>query len=1141
MRKFIGIFKQAWLISLLGLLAIAALIYFLGPFLDFMGIKPMESPINRYIAIAVLFLLWVLWQVWKAWQANMKNQQMLNHLVDSTTPKLSPEELASQEEITQLSERLQDALQSLEKSRLATGGDTHLYQLPWYIIIGSPGAGKTTLLANSSLHFPLSDKYGRDAVRGVGGTRNCDWWFTDDAILLDTAGRYTTQDSQKSVDQTAWLGFLGLLKQYRGRQPLNGVLVAVSLADFFRQGAEAQAQQAKVIRQRIQELHEHLGIRLPVYMLFTKADLLAGFTEFFDDLDKDGREQVWGMTFPHVETTDQSAEELFTPEFALLDEQLQRQLLGKLDKERSAERRRALYLFPQQFSALKESVQKFLSAVFQPSRYEQTVLLRGVYFTSATQEGAPIDCIMASLANSFGVRPQQISRFSAQGKSFFINQLLSKVVFQESGLAGINLKLERKLQWMRSFAVVGAGMVLMALILLWTVSYFHNRAFQQQYGEKVASLTSKMALVSSSDGSSALNVLEEVRQLTWSYRDKNKAETIPLFARFGLSQAKTLGEAMDDKYETLLKASVVPYARQLLETQIQASLNRPDKTDDLLVVLKNYLFLGDVAKPKDAKVSGVQSIDWNNNGQSGDAVDKKIAVHMQVILEKSHSSAIDPKLVEAARQSLHAADPSRLAYARFKLMGLEQAEQYAFMVKDKADLQDVDQAFRRVSRKPWTDNVPGFFTKAGYEKVFLPQYKEAAKDLTSEAWVLGPNVDRLKDSQQIAKEFENFYQTDYIAAWNGFLTDIEPLPVKNIPSAKAMLQVLTSNGGNILFRLMQEVQQETDFSPDAEQKNVFGLSVRTPVTPLLMVDNAFKKIHEWTNEARFKPVSDLLDEVYGSIDQKDLSGQPQNTSLSSALVKLEGEANKLPPAFGVILQKMVQLIHGQVNGVIQQEVRDKLNEALQDTVGSFCQQQLAGYPLVAKSKQGVNLADFTEFFSQGGRVDQFRTQQLQPSKADSATLQQVKNQLTVADTVRKAFFQRGALGFNYSIKLVNLSPELHSLEVSTGAQTQTFKLGESKTFAWPDGQLVQVIAIPTPAETEAAAIDREAGSTLPTGADEPKILASENGDDWLIFRLFESKKWNIADKAVLQLVPLSSPDPFQVAKTELRRFKCPTL
>ena len=65
---------------------------------------------------------------------------------------------------------------------LALSGRQYLYQLPWYIFIGAPGSGKTTALINSGLQFPLADSLGTASIRGVGGTRNCDWWFTDEVL-----------------------------------------------------------------------------------------------------------------------------------------------------------------------------------------------------------------------------------------------------------------------------------------------------------------------------------------------------------------------------------------------------------------------------------------------------------------------------------------------------------------------------------------------------------------------------------------------------------------------------------------------------------------------------------------------------------------------------------------------------------------------------------------------------------------------------------------------------------------------------------------------------------------------------------------------------------------------------------------------
>ncbi len=111
-----------------------------------------------------------------------------------------------------------------------------LYELPWYVIIGAPGSGKTTALINSGLHFPLEQRSGKGALRGVGGTRNCDWWFTDEAIFLDTAGRYTTQDSDANADSAGWAEFLKLLQKYRKRRPVNGVILTISAQDLMAQG-----------------------------------------------------------------------------------------------------------------------------------------------------------------------------------------------------------------------------------------------------------------------------------------------------------------------------------------------------------------------------------------------------------------------------------------------------------------------------------------------------------------------------------------------------------------------------------------------------------------------------------------------------------------------------------------------------------------------------------------------------------------------------------------------------------------------------------------------------------------------------------------------------------------------------------------
>ena len=164
------------------------------------------------------------------------------------------------------------ALALLKKARGSRG---YLYEQPWYVIVGPPGAGKTTALLNSGLKFPLAAEMGQGAVAGVGGTRLCDWWFTENAVLIDTAGRYTTQEFNAAVDRAGWDAFLDLLRRTRPRQPLNGAIVAIRAAASI--ATTHRPTNASPTRGRYgdgsRSSSARLGIRIPVYALFTKADL----------------------------------------------------------------------------------------------------------------------------------------------------------------------------------------------------------------------------------------------------------------------------------------------------------------------------------------------------------------------------------------------------------------------------------------------------------------------------------------------------------------------------------------------------------------------------------------------------------------------------------------------------------------------------------------------------------------------------------------------------------------------------------------------------------------------------------------------------------------------------------------------------
>src|SRR4051812_16145898 len=397
LKSLLAVLTARWFVTLLGAVLLSLLIWFAGDLVTVAGRTPLAPETTRLVAILVVALLWGVSNLWSQARARKRNDALVRELAPA--PATAP----GSAEVAELEKRFANALDQLRKRRIEgrQGGRAWLYDLPWYVMIGPPGSGKTTAILNAGLRFPLATGgLGRE-IRGGAGTRYCDWFFTDEAVLIDTAGRYTTQTSHAEEDSAAWLGFLDLLKRRRPRQPVSGVLIAVSVRDIA-ESAQGGIDHAEAVRARLLELEQRLGVRLPVYLLLTKADLLAGFTDFFADLDARGREQVWGATLPWAggqqrrAVAAQPVREAVGAEVGGLVERLDARAPGRVAAEHDLDRRAAIFGFPAQVAALKADVERFVETVFRETGYERPPLLRGIYLTSGTQTGAPLHRLMAA-------------------------------------------------------------------------------------------------------------------------------------------------------------------------------------------------------------------------------------------------------------------------------------------------------------------------------------------------------------------------------------------------------------------------------------------------------------------------------------------------------------------------------------------------------------------------------------------------------------------------------------------------------------------------------------------------------------------------------------------------------------------------
>lgn len=466
LQKILGVVTRPPVPFVLGVVLAVVLVWFGGHLLQGGYGWPSTAMIASLCAAIVLVA--VAFVVLRSVQQKRKARAIENEIRNQGKAQAAALPPSSQGEITALQERFDEALESLKTSKLGRGA---LYAMPWFVMIGPPGSGKTTAITESGLNFPfMKGPNQKRGIRGLGGTRNCDWWFTDQSILLDTAGRYTTE----AEDHDEWLTFLGMLKKARKLKPINGAMVAISITDILEGSEEAIERHATTIRQRVDELVKQLEVVFPVYLVFTKCDLLDGFAEFFSALSKEERAQVWGTTFDAKATGGLEMHTRFAAEFELLCQRIGSERMRLLVPDRPTAQQQKIFSLSLQLRAAKRKLTEFVRLLTQPNPYSDASELRGVYLTSGTQEGAPIDLVLQKLSSAFGLQPQADANplDAVEPKSYFIRDLVTKVVYADRELAHSSAGVQRRREIVRKVVVFGslAAALLLAVqsVLTWS-------------------------------------------------------------------------------------------------------------------------------------------------------------------------------------------------------------------------------------------------------------------------------------------------------------------------------------------------------------------------------------------------------------------------------------------------------------------------------------------------------------------------------------------------------------------------------------------------------------------------------------------------------------------------------------------------
>ncbi|MET4571135.1 type VI secretion system membrane subunit TssM [Rhodanobacter soli] len=1130
MGKLLALFKSRLFITLVGLLLLSLLIWFGGPYLGFGESQPLASPIVRLLVIIVIVVIWAVWLQVQQMRVRGKAKQMASDLSEQGAPAGGGErDERSANERAQLQGRFQEAVETLRKNR---SGGTNLYALPWYVVIGPPGSGKSTLLQNSGLNFPLSNKFGKEAIRGVGGTRNCDWWFTDEAVFLDTAGRYTTQDSDRGADASAWEEFLNLLRKYRKRRPINGVIVAMSLSDLLTLDANGRQQHILAVRQRLDELAKHLRIGVPAYLVFTKCDLVAGFTEFFDDLNPELRSQVWGMSFPVDKTMDGTAAKQFLDEFNLLLDRLNTRILDRLHGERDRTRRAAILSFPQQLGALREITRQFVEGVFTGHQYGSPLLLRGAYFTSGTQEGTPIDRMMGAVARTFGLDASRLHVPGAQSRTFFVERLLKDVLFKESGFAGTDPKLERQKILLQAASYVGVLLVCALLVFGLASSYRRNGGYltQVQAALQKYPAQSDLSLAPNQQAYFAM-VLERLESLSGAVdvADQHKGD-VPLSMRFGLYQGNAVGDEVRDAYFRELNGLLLPGVASQFRAGLAVNAADPQM---LYYYLKGYLMLGEPKHLDHDQIVALAGIEWRRLFPSDPVLQKALTKHFDALVGhegRLRALSLDGSLVEQARNTLRTADLPSLIYGNIKLTADNGA--YPPLRLDK-ELGLLGNVYRRKSGAALSDPLPALFTQPVFKDEVDKGIEQAVTQFATDDWVFGASkIDSLQKAH-LAQQVLALYEQDYIKAWDGILADLELQPIGNIQDAstiaaklagpnspmKLLLKVVRDNTNDLMRAPPADATDKAeDVAKQLAQKKATqtalaralaqaGAGAGTPGAdaatekPGQAISDHFEQINKLSEggpgaapiDQTLRVLDDLSKTLLTMGDFSSAAGQP-----NPQLLMAQQAATQLPaPASG-----WFAALTGKSQALVASGTKGALDDQYQQAVAKDCADFTRGrYPFSPSSNNDIPLQNFGEMFGYGGRFDSFYNQTVGKLIDASGRNWQWKTgpgavsgsagmlaQLQGADRIKQMFFRSGNMPeVDFTLLTPVLDAGIGKLVIEVDGQKYEYQPGGATNVSmkWPG---------PTPGRVSISAYD-PAGTLLTT---------FDYRGDWAFFRALQA-------------------------------------
>lgn len=252
---------------------------------------------------------------------------------------------------------------------------------PWFLVMGPPGCGKTSIVYESSEKFLLSEQYGLAQTTDIGPTQDCNWWLTDRAVYIDTAGEWILLHGQSEEAGTARQKLFSMIRKYRRYPGVDGIVLCLDVSVLLNSSVTERKSLADTLRLRILEVASTFQADIAVYLFLNNIDKLPGGETFLSLMNDELLAGGLGISMTHNEKGQNNF---------VADEERYRELLTRVSRyvleilhdSPNMEMRHQLLLFTESLGALQKPLFGLFEQIFPATPIGYTGCLRQFWFGS---------------------------------------------------------------------------------------------------------------------------------------------------------------------------------------------------------------------------------------------------------------------------------------------------------------------------------------------------------------------------------------------------------------------------------------------------------------------------------------------------------------------------------------------------------------------------------------------------------------------------------------------------------------------------------------------------------------------------------------------------------------------------------------